>query len=354
MLVLLLLSALVAISATQPQEFRVHLRDGFRRTPKNFQVSPSTAKSLLQRSKALTVVNLFEEAVETVIDADSVRAASSLSYRDALVTVGGRKGSEATAYASETGLAVARAALFRLKQVNSIYSALTTVIDGEVTHEAVLFAAADHCKNEVLVEVIPRGVAKAVEEDNSVALLFHVVDAQRVAISSQWVVLAQTQFNPRPDVCVKNLTAINNKLEQIQLVLPGGLCGPITHLAFASDNELIVRTANSRVVVFDLAGPIPGQIKFDQQILVSQPLQLGWKSDDSALFTLSLENGFYVIRFFDALGGLVSVRELAKAGEGCIDWERVTLAADGTAVTILRAPGDRPRQLTASIYDLPL
>ena len=333
----------------------MHLRDGFKRIPKNFQISPSTAKSLLQRSDALTVVNLFEEGVETVIDAGSSHVASSLSYNDALVTIADEKGSEATAYSSRTGLAVARAALFRLAQVSQVYSAATTIVEGDTTTEAVFFAVADHCKNEVLVEVVPSGGVKTAERDEGVALLFHVVDARQVAISSEWVVLAQSQFNPRPDVCVKNLTAINNKLEQIQLVLPGGLCGPITHLAFASDGELIIRTANSRVVVFDLDGPFPGQIKFDSQIVVKEPLQLGWKSDDNALFTLSLEEGFYIVRFFDNLGGLVSTRELARAGgDGCLDWERVTLAANGTAVTILRAPRDRPEQLTASIYALPL
>lgn len=357
MLVLLLLSVLVVIQATQPQEFKVHLRKGFKRVPKNFQISPSTVKSLLQRSKNLTVVNLFEESVETVIDIGSTRVASSLSYNDTLVAVADRNGPGATAFASETGQAVALAALFRLEKVDSIYSALTTVIDGESSTEAVFFAAADHSKNEVLVEVIPTTTTsvKMVGEDNGVALLFHVVDAQQVAISSQWVVVAQTQFNPHPDDCTKNLTAVNNKLEQTQLVLPTNLCGPITHLAFASDNDLIIRTANGRVVVFDLVGPFQGQVKFDHQIHVDQPVQLGWKSDDNILFTLSLKKGFYIIRSFDGTGKLISVRKLAKADcDCCFDWERVTLAADGTAATILRAPRDKPKQLAVSIYNLPL
>lgn len=353
MFILLLLATLIVIQAAQPHEFSVHLRSGFKRVPKNFQVSPSTAKSLLQRSRGLTIVNLFGKAVETVIGAGSTGVASSLSYRGKLVAVGDRGGSGATAFATETGGTVARAALFRLEQIDAIHSALTVITDGESASEAVLFAAADHCKNEVLVEVIPTSTHKAVAREDSVALLFHVVDAQKVAISSQWVVLAQNQFNPRPKACTKNLTAINNRLEQTQLVLPDELCGSITHLTFASDSELIIRTANDRVVVFDLTGPFADKVKFDQQIQVKGSLQLGWQPCARTLVTLSLEHNFYLVRFFDATRGLISSRKLAKAGAGGnSEWERVTLAADGSAVAILRAPKDRPRQLTTSIHDL--
>lgn len=371
---LLILSTVLAVPPSL--DFYVNVPADVERVPSSFEVSPLTARSLLQRGAERTYVDTISahSLRQIFIDAPSKCLASDLSFEDRTVTI-----FKQVAFGEP--FTIARTYLTN-RNDNFVFNPITPVtdipnayhsalyLDPVINLERLLFASSYYDIKKVIVQDLPTRIPPPSNEP-VFSRIVDVKDAHQVGISDRWVVVEpehpygdsetgstigseevleqKNDTNSLLPPVTKLLWVIERGLNLDHRVLPiTSSPEPISTIVFADSNTLLVK-AGSSVNIVDAQTFIQQLIKLED--IVGQA-EVGWDGSNDELLVLYRYHDSYKLRRYNWGGEVVGDVKVADANEGCPEWERFYLASNATAITRLQAPCGDNDFIKLTVYTL--